>query len=54
VSEDVPVGVVQSPMGYWPAISGGASVNAVNSSRFGDLGRSPAFSNTLVDVRAGA
>jgi anaerobic selenocysteine-containing dehydrogenase len=54
LSDDVPVGIVQSPMGYWPAVTGGASVNAVNPARFGDLGRSPAFSDTRVDIRPGA
>lgn len=53
LSEDVLPGVVQAPMGYWPgAVSGGATVNAVNAARFGDLGRSPAFSDTRVEVSA--
>ena len=52
LSEDVLPGVVQAPMGYWPGASGGATVNAVNPARFGDLGRSPAFSDTRVEVTA--
>lgn len=52
LSEDVLPGVVQAPMGYWPGTSGGATVNAVNAARFGDLGRSPAFSDTRVEVTA--
>jgi anaerobic selenocysteine-containing dehydrogenase len=51
LSDDVPPGVVQAPMGYWPAtVAGGATVNAANAARFGDLGRSPAFSDTRVEV----
>jgi anaerobic selenocysteine-containing dehydrogenase len=52
LSDEVPTGVLQSPMGYWPGAGG--SVNAVNTARFGDLGRAPSFSDTRVDVRAGA
>jgi anaerobic selenocysteine-containing dehydrogenase len=51
LSDAVPAGVVQSPMGYWPArVAGEATVNAANAARFGDLGRSPAFSDTRVEV----
>jgi anaerobic selenocysteine-containing dehydrogenase len=53
LSDEVPPGVVQSPMGYWPGrVAGEATVNAVNAARFGDLGRSPAFSDTRVEVRS--
>ncbi len=51
ITSDVAPGVVQSAMGYWGSGQpGGAGVNAVNPARFGDLGRSPAFSDTRVDV----
>ncbi len=51
ITEDVSPGVVQSSMGYWGSgQAGGAGVNAANPARYGDLGRSPAFSDTRVDV----
>ncbi len=51
ITSDVAPGVVQSAMGYWGSGQpGGAGVNAVNPARYGDLGRSPAFSDTRVDV----
>ena len=52
VSDEVRQGVIVSPLGYWPSASQGArSVNAVNGSRYADLGRAPTFSDTLVEVR---
>ena len=53
VSDEVREGVVVAPLGYWASNSAnGRSVNAVNSSRYADLGRAPTFSDTLVEVRA--
>jgi anaerobic selenocysteine-containing dehydrogenase len=52
VSDEVRQGVVVAPLGYWAASSpGGRSANAINSSRYADLGRAPTFSDTLVEVR---
>jgi len=51
LTTDVAQGVVQSEMGYWGSgKAGGAGVNAANPARYGDLGRSPAFSDTRVEV----
>jgi anaerobic selenocysteine-containing dehydrogenase len=53
VSDKVIPGVVVAPMGYWRKLSrGGGTVNALNFSRFADLGNAPAFSDTLVQVSA--
>jgi len=44
-------GVVVSSLGGWRKHSlGGATLAAVNSTRFADLGNAPTFSDTLVDV----
>ena len=52
VSDEVRQGVIVSPLGYWPSVSpDGRSVNAVNASRYADMGRAPTFSDTLVEVR---
>jgi anaerobic selenocysteine-containing dehydrogenase len=52
VSDEVREGVIVAPLGYWASNSAnGRSVNAVNSSRYADLGRGPTFSDTLVEVR---
>ena len=54
VSTDVGPGVVLLPVGHWPGVEGGSTVNALTSTRFGDLGRNPTFNDTPVDVvRAG-
>ena len=51
VSADVMPGVVIAPLGYWRDSSGAkATVNALNSSAYADLGRAPTFSDTLVEV----
>ena len=51
VAATIAPGVVQTTMGYWPSrVAGGAGVNAANPARYGDLGRSPAFSDTRVSV----
>lgn len=53
VTADVLPGVVLSNMGHWASRApGGAGVNAANPARYGDLGRSPAFSDTRVEVAA--
>jgi anaerobic selenocysteine-containing dehydrogenase len=51
VSEDVMPGVVVAPLGYWRSLSrAGATVNAVNTSAYADLGRAPTFSDTLAEL----
>ena len=51
VSSDVMPGVIVAPLGYWGSLSRtGATVNALNSSAFADLGRAPTFSDTLVEI----
>jgi len=53
VSDEVRAGVVMAPLGYWASTSAnGRCVNAVNSTRYADMGRAPTFSDTLVEVRA--
>lgn len=51
VTEDIREGVVVAPAGYWASLSAdGATVHAVTSSRYADLGRAPTFSDNLVAV----
>lgn len=51
VGTDVVPGVVVMPMGHWPSGSpDGLAVNALNSSRYADIGRAPTFSDTAVEV----
>ena len=51
LSEDVLPGVVVAPMGHWRSRSPGeATVQAVNSGAFADLGAAPTFSDNLVEV----
>lgn len=51
ISEDIRQGVVLAPVGHWPSLSaGGATVHAVTSARYADLGRAPTFSDNLVAV----
>lgn len=51
LSADMRSGVVAAPVGYWPSLSaGGATVHAITSSRYADLGRAPTFSDNLVAV----
>ncbi|MGF1597554.1 MAG: molybdopterin-dependent oxidoreductase [Acidimicrobiales bacterium] len=53
VGTDVAPGVVVMPMGHWPSGSpDGLAVNALNSTRFADIGRAPTFSDTAVEVEA--
>lgn len=41
------------PMGHWPSLSEkNLSVNALNSTRYADIGRAPTFSDTAVEVEA--
>ncbi len=51
VDEDVMPGVVVAPLGYWRKLSPGeATVQAVNSGAYADLGNAPTFSDNLVEV----
>jgi anaerobic selenocysteine-containing dehydrogenase len=52
VTSAVAPGVVLMPMGHWPSQSGGLAVNALNSTRYADIGRAPTFSDTAVEVEA--
>lgn len=51
IDEDVLPGVVVAPVGHWRTLSPGeATVQAVNSGAYADLGRAPTFSDNLVEV----
>ncbi|WP_207956075.1 molybdopterin-containing oxidoreductase family protein [Rubrobacter marinus] len=51
VTDDVAPGVVVAPMGYWRTFTRTeATVNAVNSGEYADMGRAPTFSDNLVEV----
>jgi len=50
LSEDVRPGIVVAPLGYWARRSNGATVNAINPTRYADMGHAPTFSDTLVEV----
>ncbi|MCG8693154.1 MAG: molybdopterin-dependent oxidoreductase, partial [Minwuiales bacterium] len=51
IDEDVMPGVVVAPLGYWRKLSAAeATVQAVNSGAYADLGRAPTFSDNLVEV----
>ena len=52
VSDAVPAGLVVAPLGYWVVRSNGATVAAVNTARYADIGRAPTFSDTRVQVQA--
>ena len=55
VGTDVSPGVVLMPMGHWSSGSpDGLAVNALNSTRYADIGRAPTFSDTAVEVEATA
>ena len=55
VGTEVAPGVVLMPMGHWPSGSpDGLAVNALNSTRYADIGRAPTFSDTAVEVEATA
>ena len=51
IDEDVMPGVVVAPLGYWRRFTRSeATVQAVNSGAYADLGRAPTFSDNLVQV----
>ncbi len=51
VTDQVAAGVAAMPMGHWASGSeGGLSVNALNATRYADIGRAPTFSDTAVQV----
>ncbi len=51
VTDTVMPGVVSMPMGHWSSAEyGEATVNALNSDRYADIGRAPTFSDTAVEV----
>nr|WP_245405812.1 molybdopterin oxidoreductase family protein [Sphingobium sp. Sx8-8] len=51
ISPDIRQGVIVAPVGYWPSLNGGqATVHAITSSRYADLGKAPTFSDNLVAV----
>jgi anaerobic selenocysteine-containing dehydrogenase len=51
ITDDIMPGVVVAPLGYWRRLSRSqATVQAVNSSKYADLGRAPTFSDNLVEV----
>jgi len=51
VTDQVAPGVAAMPMGHWASGSeGGLSVNALNATRYADIGRAPTFSDTAVQV----
>jgi anaerobic selenocysteine-containing dehydrogenase len=53
VTDSVIPGVVSMPMGHWSSPEyGEATVNALNSDRYADIGRAPTFSDTAVQVEA--
>ena len=55
VTDDVMPGVVVAPLGYWRRLSRAqATVQAVNSGKYADLGRAPTFSDNLVEVALAA
>jgi anaerobic selenocysteine-containing dehydrogenase len=51
VTDDIRQGFVVAPAGHWASLnSGGATVHAVTSSRYADMGGAPTFSDILVAV----
>ena len=53
ISEDVARGVVICPLGYWLGSDADcATVNAVTSTAYADMGRAPTFSDTTVEIAA--
>src|SRR4029434_601102 len=55
ITDDVMPGVVVAPLGYWRRLSRTqATVQAVNSGKYADLGRAPTFSDNLVEVALAA
>ncbi len=55
VGDDVPVGVVSLPSGWWASlVPGGSSANALTPARLTDLGGGCSFHDTLVEVALAA
>ena len=51
VSDDAPAGVIVATLGYWRSLNrSDGSVNCISSDAFGGLGRSPTFSDNLIEV----
>ena len=51
VTDDVPKGIVVATLGYWRSLNrSDGSVNSISSDEWGGLGRSPSFSDNLVEV----
>jgi anaerobic selenocysteine-containing dehydrogenase len=51
VTTDVPTGIVVATLGYWRSLNrSDGSVNSISSQEWGGLGRSPSFSDNLVEV----
>ncbi len=50
IKDTVLPGVIVVPMGYWPSRSNGATVNAITTTQFADIGHAPTFSDTQVEV----
>jgi anaerobic selenocysteine-containing dehydrogenase len=51
VSDDVNPGIVVATLGYWRSLNrSDGSVNSISSQEWGGLGRSPSFSDNLVEV----
>ena len=52
ITDEVMVGMIVAPLGYWAGRSSGSTLASVNSARYADMGRAPTFSDTRVQVRA--
>jgi anaerobic selenocysteine-containing dehydrogenase len=51
VSDDVSAGLVVATLGYWRSLNrSDGTVNSISSQEWGGLGRSPSFSDNLVEV----
>ena len=51
VSDDAPAGVIVATLGYWRSLNrSDGSVNCISSDAFGGLGRSPTYSDNLIEV----
>jgi anaerobic selenocysteine-containing dehydrogenase len=51
VSDDAPAGVVVATLGYWRSLNrSDGSVNCISSDAWGGLGRSPTYSDNLIEV----
>ncbi|RJL30949.1 molybdopterin-containing oxidoreductase family protein [Bailinhaonella thermotolerans] len=52
ITDRVRPGVVASPKGHWPKLTGGANVNATVDERDADLARGPLYHDNRVDLAA--